>query len=155
MLGWPGAGRILATTWTVAHQVPLFIELSRQEFWSRLPFLTPGELPDPGIEPMSLASPALEGGFFTTAPRRKSPDQLYFSNNNDSNNNNNNGTNHAGKGRCNLPYLWLSISSLHSTNGWRGGSQPSHSRVGGSSVLLLHATSRVTGGSAMWWGWIE
>ena len=99
------------TTWTVAHQAPLFMELSRQEYWSRLPFLTPGELPDPGIEPMSLVSPALEGGFFTTAPREKSLDQLYFSNNN------NYGTNYAGKGRCNLPYLWLSISSLHSSNG--------------------------------------
>ena len=40
---------------------------SRQEYWSRLPFPPPGDLPDPGIEPMSLASPALASGFFTTA----------------------------------------------------------------------------------------
>ena len=38
---------------------------SRQEYWSGLPFLTPGDLPDPGIKPMFPASPALAGGFFT------------------------------------------------------------------------------------------
>ena len=43
------------------------MELSRQEYWSGLPVPTPGELPDPGIKPMSLASPASTGGFFTTA----------------------------------------------------------------------------------------
>jgi len=37
------------------------------KYWSELPFLTPGDLPDPGIEPVSLASPALAGGFFTTS----------------------------------------------------------------------------------------
>ena len=41
--------------------------ISRQEYWSGLPFLPPGDLPDPGIEPASLASPALAGGFFTTS----------------------------------------------------------------------------------------
>ena len=40
---------------------------SRQEYWSELPFPPPGELPDPGIEPVSLASPALAGRFFTTS----------------------------------------------------------------------------------------
>ena len=40
---------------------------SRQEYWSRLPCPPPGDLPDPGIEPMSLMSPALAGGFFTTS----------------------------------------------------------------------------------------
>ena len=39
---------------------------SRQEYWSGLPFPSPEDLPDPGIEPMSLKSPALAGGFFTT-----------------------------------------------------------------------------------------
>ena len=39
---------------------------SRQEYWSGLPFPTPGDLPNPGIEPMSLASSVLAGGFFTT-----------------------------------------------------------------------------------------
>ena len=41
---------------------------SRQEYWGELPFLPPWDLPNPGIEPMSLASPALAGGFFTTSP---------------------------------------------------------------------------------------
>jgi len=44
---------------------------SRQECWSGLPFSSPGYLPDPGIEPVSLASAALEGGFFTTKPPGK------------------------------------------------------------------------------------
>ena len=47
-----------ATPWTVAHQAPLSMESSRQEYWSGLPFLSPGDLPNPGIEPKSLA-----GGF--------------------------------------------------------------------------------------------
>ena len=42
-----------ATTWTVAHQVPLSMEFSRQEYWSGLPFPFPGDLPNPGIEPWS------------------------------------------------------------------------------------------------------
>ena len=54
--------------WTVAHQVLLPMEFSRQAYWSGLPFPTPGDLPDPGIEPTSLVSPALAGGFFTTVP---------------------------------------------------------------------------------------
>ena len=41
------------------------MEFSRQEYWSGLPFPIPGDLPDPGIEPTSLVSPALAGGFFT------------------------------------------------------------------------------------------
>ena len=43
----------LATPWTVAHQAPLPMGFSRQESWSGLPFPSPGEFPDPGIEPMS------------------------------------------------------------------------------------------------------
>ena len=45
----------LCTLWTVAHQAPLSMEFSRQEYWSRLPFLSPGDLPDQGIEPRSPA----------------------------------------------------------------------------------------------------
>ena len=45
------------TPWTVAHQAPLSTEFSRQEYWSVLPFPSPGHLPDPGIEP---GSPALQ-----------------------------------------------------------------------------------------------
>ena len=48
-----------ATPWTVAHQAPLPMEFSRQEYWSGLPFLSPGDLPDPGMEPRS---PALQAG---------------------------------------------------------------------------------------------
>ena len=50
----------------------MFMEFSRQEYWSRLPFLSPGDLSDLGLEPTSLASPVLAGGFFTTAPCGKS-----------------------------------------------------------------------------------
>ena len=54
------------TPCTVACQAPLPMELFKQEYWSELPFPPPGDLPDPGIEPVSPASPALTGGFFTT-----------------------------------------------------------------------------------------
>ena len=54
------------TPWTVACHTPLSMEFSRQEYWSRLLFPTPGDLPDSEIEPTSLVSPALAGGFFTT-----------------------------------------------------------------------------------------
>ena len=59
------------TSWTVTHQAPLFMELPRQEYRSGLPFSPPGNLPSPGTETASLASPELTGGFFTTAPPRK------------------------------------------------------------------------------------
>ena len=54
----------LVVSWTVAHQAPLPMEFSRQKYWSGLSFSPPGDLPDPGIEPTSLMSPALAGGFF-------------------------------------------------------------------------------------------
>ena len=57
----------LCNPWTVAHQAPLPMGFSWQEYWSGLPFPTPGDLPDPGIEPVSLVSPELTGGFFTTS----------------------------------------------------------------------------------------
>ena len=63
--------RLIATLWTVAHQTPLFIGLSQQEWWSGVPFPTPEDLPDPGIKPPSLASPALESRFYTTNPPGK------------------------------------------------------------------------------------
>ena len=47
--------RLFAIPWTVAHQAPQSIEFSRQEYWSGLPFPSPGGLPNPGIEPRSLA----------------------------------------------------------------------------------------------------
>ena len=57
---------LFATPWTLARQAPLLMGFSRQEYWSGLPCPPPGDLPDPGIEPASLTSPALAGGFFTT-----------------------------------------------------------------------------------------
>ena len=59
--------RLFATLWTVAHEAPLSMGFSRQEYWSGLPCPPPGDLPDPGIEPTSLMSPALAGGFFTSS----------------------------------------------------------------------------------------
>ena len=50
-----------------SSQAPLFIGFSRQEYWSRLPCPPPGDLPGPGIKPVSLASPALAGRFFTSS----------------------------------------------------------------------------------------
>ena len=58
---------------TIAHQAPLSMEFSRQEYWSGLPCPPPGELLDPGIELTSLTSSALAGGFFTTGARREAP----------------------------------------------------------------------------------
>ena len=49
------------------HQAPLPMEFSKQEYWSGMPFHTPGNLPDLGIETISLPSPSLAGGFFTTS----------------------------------------------------------------------------------------
>ena len=57
---------LFATLWTVAHQAPLPMGFSRQEYWSALPFPPPGDLSDPRIEPASVTSPALAGRFFTT-----------------------------------------------------------------------------------------
>ena len=59
--------QLFATLWTVAHQAPLSVKFSRQEYWSGLPYPPPGDLPDPGMEPKSPMSPALLGGFFTTS----------------------------------------------------------------------------------------
>ena len=56
----------LCTLWTVAHQASLSIGFSRQEYWSGLLCPPPGDPPDPGMEPVSLMSPALAGGFSTT-----------------------------------------------------------------------------------------
>ena len=63
--------QLFVTPWTVAHQAPLFMEFSSQEYWSRLPFPSPGDLPNPGIEHACLVSSALAGGFLTSAPPGK------------------------------------------------------------------------------------
>ena len=59
--------QLFAVPWTVAHQAPVTMEGSRQVYWSGLPLPTPGHLPDPGIESVSLASPPFTGRFFTTS----------------------------------------------------------------------------------------
>ena len=60
-----------ATSWTIAYQVLLPIGFPRQQYWNGLPFPTPGELPNPGMEPASLA---LAGGFSTIEPLGKLSD---------------------------------------------------------------------------------
>ena len=59
--------QLFETLWTVARQAPLSMGFSSQEHWSGLPCPAPEDLPDPGIEPASLMSPALAGGFFATS----------------------------------------------------------------------------------------
>ena len=56
--------QLIATLWAVARQVPLSVGFSRQEYWSGLPFLFPGDLPHPGIKP---TLPTLADGFFTSS----------------------------------------------------------------------------------------
>ena len=58
----------LCDPWTVARQAPLSMGFPRQEYWSGLPFPSSGDLPEPGIEPVS---PALADGFFITEPPGK------------------------------------------------------------------------------------
>ena len=60
--------RLFATPWTVAYQAPPSMGLSRQDYWSGLPFPSPGDLPDPGIEP---GSPTLEAAALTSEPPGK------------------------------------------------------------------------------------
>ena len=62
-----GRVQFFAASWAVAHQAPPSMGFSRQDYWSGLPFPTPGDLPDPGNKSVSPASPALAGGFFTTS----------------------------------------------------------------------------------------
>ena len=54
---------LFVTPWTVAYQASLFMEFPRQKYWSRFPFPSPGDIPDPGIKPLS---PELAEGFFIT-----------------------------------------------------------------------------------------
>ena len=60
--------RLFGTPWTVAYQAPLSMEFSRQEYWSGLPFPSPGDLPDPGIKP---GSPALQADALPSQPSGK------------------------------------------------------------------------------------
>ena len=74
--------RLFGTPWTVAHQAPLSMRFSRQEYWSGLPCPPPGDLPNPVIDP---ESPVLAGGFFTAEPpgkphltHRKSQSKVHY-----------------------------------------------------------------------------
>ena len=71
--------QLFATSQTVACQTPLFVGFSRQEYWSGLPLPTIGDLPNPEIETMPLASPVLVGGFFTTEASGKPLNVFQFS----------------------------------------------------------------------------
>ena len=62
-----------ATPWTVAHQSPPSMGFSRQDYWSGLPCPLLGDLPDSGIEPVAIMSPALAGNFFTTSATWETP----------------------------------------------------------------------------------
>ena len=78
MLSWV---QLFVTPWTIVYQASLSMEFSRQEYWSELPFPSPGDLPDPGIKPGSPVSPASAGGFFTTElPGKTQKPALYFLN---------------------------------------------------------------------------
>ena len=57
--------RLFVTLWRVAYKAPLSLGFPRQEYWSGFSFSSPGDLPNPGMEPVS---PALAGGFFTAEP---------------------------------------------------------------------------------------
>ena len=64
--------QLFMTPWTIAHQAPLSVGLSRQEYHSGLPLISPGDLPNTGIETVFLESLALAGRFFTSVPAGKS-----------------------------------------------------------------------------------
>ena len=66
----------LASSWTVARRAPLLPGVSRQEYWSGLPFSSPGDLPNPGIDPRSPVPLTLAGGFFTIEPPGKPPKEM-------------------------------------------------------------------------------
>ena len=63
--------QVFATLWTVAHQAPLSMGFSMQEYCSGLRFPSPGDLPDPEVKPVALASRALAGRFFISEPPGK------------------------------------------------------------------------------------
>ena len=68
--------QLFVAPWTVGCQAPLSMGFPRQEYWRGVPFPTPGDLPDPGIEGPSRGPPALAGGFFTTSATCEAPMKL-------------------------------------------------------------------------------
>ena len=67
--------QLFVTPWTVAHQAPPSIEFSRQEYWSGLPFPSPGDLPNPGIKP---GSPALQADALQSEPPGNPNNRIYI-----------------------------------------------------------------------------
>ena len=63
--------QLFVIPWTLAHQAPLSLEFSRQEYWNRFSFPSPGDLTNHGIKPKSPVSPALANTFFTSVPPGK------------------------------------------------------------------------------------
>ena len=63
--------QLFVTLWAIAHQAPLSMAFSRHEYYSGLPCPPPGDPPDPGIEPVSLMSPALADRLFTTSTTKR------------------------------------------------------------------------------------
>ena len=66
--------QLFVTLWTVARQAPLSMGFPRQEHWNGVPCPPPGDLPDPGTEPVSIMSPALAGVFFATSATWEAPE---------------------------------------------------------------------------------
>ena len=73
--GWMQIASVFATPWNIAHQAPLSMELSRQEYWSGFPFPSPGDLPDPGIKPRS---PTFQADSLPSGPPGKPWMQMRF-----------------------------------------------------------------------------
>ena len=83
--------------WTIAHQFPLSLGFSRQQYWRGLPFPPPRDLPDPGIKRLSPVSPALAGGFFTICATWETLSVVYLT--------------------LDRPFHLLSVLSLHPPKG--------------------------------------
>ena len=66
--------QLFVTPWTAVHKAPLSMGFYRQEYWNRLSFISPGDSPDPGIQPTSVTSPGLAVRFFTTSATWKVPE---------------------------------------------------------------------------------
>ena len=73
--------QLVAIPWALAHHARLSMGFPRQKYWGGLPFPSPGNLSNPGFEPMCPESPALESGFFITEPPGKPSDDLIYASN--------------------------------------------------------------------------
>ena len=92
--------------WAVTCQAPLSMGFSRQQYWSGLSFLPPEDFPIPGIEPESLSSPTLAGGFFTTCDTWEEPKKMYTGSSNHDD----------GRVRCKLSMFTFSTGSKFPKN---------------------------------------